>query len=284
MTSSVPSSEQIVFVCSDSTTKCKLHEHALLQRFPLMKRHIEEQRRAHPNQNVTLPFQGTKSEFEAFFQYIYTGTYDSPEPILVTPKADTNDLNCPPKPIAKIIISNRNDSSKAVEQKKSCSSCQDVLLKSFRAKLSSRKGKVTSTAHYSRPNSNPHESYEDIFKGHVNICLLSRKDYSSLSVLAKYKLHQSLVSFELHDQRLTDIIRLLKYCYDKDRLSDGIRQIVAHYAAIHVDRLWKIEDFQHLMRRNGNFAMDLMDMLVHRQLRPKKDRLLSNGDIKTETT
>lgn len=249
-----------------------------------MKRQIEEQRSAHPNQNVTLPFQGTKSEFEAFFQYIYTGTYDSPEPILVTHKTDTNDLDCPPKPIDKSNISNRNDSPKAAEQKKSCSNCHDVLLKTFRAKLSFRTRKVTNTAHYSRPNSNPRESYEDIFKWHVDIYLLSRKDYSSLSVLAKYKLHQSLVRFKLHDQRLIDIIRLLEYCYDKDRLSDGIRQIVAHYAAIHVDRLWKIEDFVHLMGRNGNFAMDLMDMLVHRQLRSKKDRLLSNEDIKTEMT
>lgn len=214
-------------------------------------------------------------EFEAFFQYIYTGSYDSPEPILVTHKTDSNDLNSPPRPTTKSNNSNQNDSPKAAEQKHFCSSCHKVLLNRFQNVLSILKEGVSSAAHYSRPNSNPYESYENIFKRHVDIYLLSQKEYPSLAVLAKYKLHQSLARFQLHDQRLVDIIRLLEYCYDKDRLSNEIREIVAHYAAIRVDRLWKIEDFVHLVRGNGDFAMDLMDMLVHRQLRSRRDRLIT---------
>ncbi|KAG8414839.1 hypothetical protein J3459_009626 [Metarhizium acridum] len=262
----VPSSEQIVFVCSDNTTRCKIHEHALLQRFPHMKRQIEEQRNANPDQDVELPFQGTKSEFEAFFQYIYTGTYDSPEPILVIRKAESKDLGWPRKPIAKCNTSNQNDSPKAAEQKKACNRCHDALCKSFRAELSSLKEQVPNGVHYSRPNTNPHESYENIFKWHVDIYLVSGMRFFSLATLAKYKLHQSLISFQLHDQRLVDIIRLLEYCYDKDRLFYEIRAIVAHYAAIHVDKLWKIGDFQTFVRSNGDFAGDLMDVLVNQRL------------------
>lgn len=83
-----------------------------------------------------------------------------------------------------------------------------------------------------------------------------------LKTLALQKLHKSLMSFQLYNQRVGDVVKLARCAYEHgtDRSKGGaineLRQLVVEYMACEVDIIGKHKDFKLLLEDGGEFVTD----------------------------
>lgn len=54
--------------------------------------------------------------------------------------------------------------------------------------------------------------------------------------LSIHKLHRSLVRFQLFEERVGDVVELLRFCFDQD-VPEVLRKLVVRYAGCHVEKL-----------------------------------------------
>ncbi|KAK5726339.1 hypothetical protein LTS12_027452, partial [Elasticomyces elasticus] len=95
-----------------------------------------------------------------------------------------------------------------------------------------------------RANSESCEEYTDVFLSHAQLYVFAdRYDVEGLRELALYKLHQTLVEFNLFKERIGDVSELLCYAYDNtpERLGcqERLRDLVLRYVACHIERAHK---------------------------------------------
>ncbi len=118
----------------------------------------------------------------------------------------------------------------------------------------------------------PSMSFALLFLTHARLYTLAdmRMIYP-LKELALHKLHKALIKFELHPQRLGDVVELARYAYDhgEDRSADGridaLRDMIVNYVACEMKVLGKHAEFRDLMDSGGEFAGDFWD-IVSREL------------------
>ena len=118
-----------------------------------------------------------------------------------------------------------------------------------------------------RKNRNAGEDYTAVFLGHARLYVFADKyDIESLRSLCLHKLHQTLVEFTLHDERLGDVVELLRYSYsdtaELDHSIDSLRLLTVQYAACVVERLLRHHGFQSLLEDAGPLAKDLFEEVL----------------------
>lgn len=115
-----------------------------------------------------------------------------------------------------------------------------------------------------RKNTNPREEYAGVFLSHARLYVFA-DCYGILRLerLSFTKLHRALVAFELYDARIDGIIELLRYCYE-DAAPERLRGLVVHFAACHVEKLCKSDDFQTLLEAHGELSKALVGKLLAR--------------------
>ena len=96
-------------------------------------------------------------------------------------------------------------------------------------------------------------------------------DVQALRALCISKLWTNLGNFRLHEERIRDVVELLRFVYDnkhtKDRHNgkvDELRSLVSCYAACMMENLQGSEAFQELLVCNGELGRDLIEMLMVR--------------------
>lgn len=94
----------------------------------------------------------------------------------------------------------------------------------------------------------------DIFIHHCRVYILAdRYDITRLVDLSFKKLHQALIGYDLSEQKLKDIVELLRFCY-ADAVPEKLRQLVVHYVSCNAEKLWKSEEFWELLEDYSNLG------------------------------
>ena len=120
-----------------------------------------------------------------------------------------------------------------------------------------------------RKNREACECYTDVFLCHARLyAFAERYEIVPLKALSLHKLHHNLVEFVVYDERVEDILDLIRYSYantaDLSDSIDGLRLLVVHYAACVIEDLAKHSGFRLLLEESGPFARDLVDQLLRR--------------------
>lgn len=120
-----------------------------------------------------------------------------------------------------------------------------------------------------RRNRESCENYTEVFLCHARLYVFADKyDIAPLRRLSLHKLQCTLVEFTLYDERVEDIVDLMRYSYantaDCVGYIDDLRLLVAHYAAYVVEDLAQSLGFQSLLEEAGSLARDLVEQMVRR--------------------
>ncbi|KAI9886656.1 MAG: uracil DNA glycosylase [Watsoniomyces obsoletus] len=120
-----------------------------------------------------------------------------------------------------------------------------------------------------RENREPCEDYTPVLLSHAQLYVFAETyQVNELSWLALHKLQQTLLMFTLYDERVGDVVELLRYTYDHtyepSETHDPLRYLVALYAACKIEKLAGDEAFQGLLKEAGDLPNDLVAKMVER--------------------
>ncbi|CAG8958576.1 hypothetical protein HYFRA_00009893 [Hymenoscyphus fraxineus] len=112
-------------------------------------------------------------------------------------------------------------------------------------------------------------SYSNVLLSHVNLYILADSyTVGDLKNLTLYKLHKTLLTFELDSQSIGDIIDLANHVYSCERIGSGkqaLRDLVCRFLVDHTVILTADERFMDLLENGGDFAKDLWKHEVQRK-------------------
>ncbi|OAA78813.1 BTB/POZ fold protein [Akanthomyces lecanii RCEF 1005] len=113
-------------------------------------------------------------------------------------------------------------------------------------------------------NKDSQSEYKDVFLSHARVhAMAACYGIEALAQLALHKLHQILCQFTLHEDRICDLVALLRYCYEADE-RPLLRELVSAFAACHAKRLWTSTEFQELFAAHGELSLAVMGNIVER--------------------
>ena len=119
-----------------------------------------------------------------------------------------------------------------------------------------------------QPNSSPRQDFTPVFLAHARLYdFASMYLVQPLRALALYKLHKTLMSFQLYTRRVSDVLELARYAYDhgSDRKPEGtiddLRELVVEYIACELDTIGKHKEFKQLIEEGGEFVGDFWDVV-----------------------
>jgi len=120
-----------------------------------------------------------------------------------------------------------------------------------------------------RPNETCSEIYRTVFISHAEIfAFASTYNIQNLRQLAIRNLHETLVSFTLYPDRVSDISALLEFAYKSGEIEDAtlepLRDMVADYAVCHYEDMVKDPLFGRLLAGGGAMTVDLMTKVMQR--------------------
>ncbi|KAL7798140.1 hypothetical protein V8C37DRAFT_368826 [Trichoderma ceciliae] len=208
--------------------------------------------------------------FICFSQYVYTGNYDEAEPKkreaeAVTPSQAEHDKAVLTKwsgarpGLGRRALRQQGWSEPPVRIKK-----KDLLWNRFQ-----KLHPLPSAPSVSLRTNGPDDDYTDVFLCHARTYVFA--DYygiEAMQTLALHKLRQVLIQFKLHAKGCGDITRLVRYCFDEtvDRgeQADPLRSLVCLYAACKVEELWRVAEFQDLMKTLPEFLAGLITAMLER--------------------
>ena len=106
-------------------------------------------------------------------------------------------------------------------------------------------------------NSDPRQNFTTVFLSHAQLYVIGDKyDIEDLSSLALYRLHKTLSVFSLYDNRIEDVLQLVRYAYQNTRQEDRLRGLVTKYITTEVDTIGKSPAFHSLLEEGGEFVGD----------------------------
>ena len=119
-------------------------------------------------------------------------------------------------------------------------------------------------------NPNPEEDYSQVFLSHARLYVFAEMyDVELLRKTCLYKLHDVLMKFCLHDERVKDVARLLQYTYthtpERKEQIDDLRFLVTRYVSMFVQHMIHDDTFQDVMDGESAAAMDLLRQLVEKE-------------------
>ena len=120
-----------------------------------------------------------------------------------------------------------------------------------------------------RKNHESCEDYTEVFLCHARLYVFADKyDVGPLRDLSLHKLQRTLAEFTWYDQRVGDIIHLMRYSYsnttDHPGSVDNLRSLVVHYSACVVEELWQSAEFRLLLEEFSSLGRDLIEQMLKR--------------------
>ena len=118
---------------------------------------------------------------------------------------------------------------------------------------------------YRPPRNNEEDDFAEMFLTHARLYAVADWAFiASLQELTLYKLHRTLLAFNLCGQRAGDVVSLIDYVYENTCSIKDMRGLVSLYAACRSEQLWESSDFQAICVKHGDFARDYIDVLHRR--------------------
>jgi hypothetical protein len=240
-----------------------------------------------------------KETFERFVQFAYTGDYSIPEPIPRVENAVSIDSRSRDSSIKSVELNGNEKITGAITpplQRRSLLDAWDLS----KSKKDKKKKKgiehslpITNIppptdgfhmlSYPLRASRNPYTedceppadferslSYSNVFLGHAALYVLG--DFwliDSLKALALFKLHKTLLVFELDGTNVEDILDLARYAYLDEGKGSGegigeLKNLVCQYMASAAVALTVDESFMDLLRGGGQFVKDLWGFVVQK--------------------
>lgn len=227
----------------------------------------------------------TEATFARFGQYVYTGDYDGAEPF-EPPALESESSVSEPAPLTAQNQVDSNDTlanfaRQRTKKKKREWKGGEVVLepsedadgaatplarkdawKSFTEERSYECG--VAGIYFAPRNGNNLTEYKEVFLSHARVHMMADYyDIQPLAQLALHKLHRTLCKFTLHDDRIGDVVSLLRFCFEEDE-RPLLRELVSTFAACHFKQLWTSLEFQDLFASCGELSVAVMSNLVQR--------------------
>jgi hypothetical protein len=204
--------------------------------------------------------------FIKFSQFAYTGNYDSEQP---ERSAETTPELGPQQEIAEEsddVVDlgwgrrkKKKHSGWPSEMPETSPTKKEQLWDRFKAFTSSE-----GLQEVQMRSNTKHENCTAVFLSHAKLYVFADiYGIKRLAMLSLYRLQQALVVFELFDNRLEDVVELVRYCFE-DTVPDELRLLVTLYVACNVEKLWKSSNFHNLICEHGELSMSLIGMLLDR--------------------
>ncbi|KAI4860992.1 hypothetical protein F4820DRAFT_84924 [Hypoxylon rubiginosum] len=215
--------------------------------------------------------------FIRFWEFAYTGDYKAAEPFIDAPApSDLANGNAQ-------TLANRNQNGQYYEEEQedgyhnynygygsrtATTTSKREMWKQFQNQFSTEQDKAPAE----QPNKDPSANYSEALLSHARLYAFA--DYycvDALMALCLRKLHRTLKVFSLHGgARVTDVAQLVDYAY-KNTVSgkaaggepDGLRSMLATYAACKVEGLWDNIYFQDVLE-SGEVAKAIIGQLMRR--------------------
>jgi len=113
------------------------------------------------------------------------------------------------------------------------------------------------------------EDYTEVFLCHARLYVFSdRHGIEPLRELSLQKLRLTLSRFHLFDERVSDIVGLVRYTYahtmEHDQGIDKLRSLVMDYVVCKLESIFKDESFKEMLGQSGALAKDLILQLMQR--------------------
>lgn len=142
---------------------------------------------------------------------------------------------------------------------------KESLWSAFCSQASATASKVWQTPE----NKNAEEDYTGVFLCHARLYNFScRYHCDALMPLCLRKLRMTLSGYQLHQERVGDIVHLIRYVYhhttELDRSFDRLKSLIIDYVVCHLEKIMKDADFLHLLQEEGPLAKDLMTKTLER--------------------
>ncbi|KAH7169744.1 uncharacterized protein B0J16DRAFT_419312 [Fusarium flagelliforme] len=93
--------------------------------------------------------------------------------------------------------------------------------------------------------------------------LADRYAVTRLIEISCTKLHQSLTVLPISKEANNDVVELVRYAFE-ELVPDRLRDIVVHYITCVVEHMWKIEEFQELVGNHGSLSKALIGTMLLR--------------------
>ncbi|KAH7078488.1 hypothetical protein FB567DRAFT_136836 [Paraphoma chrysanthemicola] len=124
-----------------------------------------------------------------------------------------------------------------------------------------------------KANTAANQDFTPVFLAHAHLySFADMRLIQPLKDLALYKLHRTLLEFQLYHQRVGDVVELARYAYDHgpsrsdSGVLDGLRQLVVEYMACEVDIIGKHLEFHILLEAGGEFVSDFWRIVARYML------------------
>ncbi|KAK0757120.1 hypothetical protein N5P37_010649 [Trichoderma harzianum] len=130
---------------------------------------------------------------------------------------------------------------------------------------SGAKYKSPTTSHEARKNTESCEDYSEVFLSHALLYTLADKyDIPELSQLSIHKLYVTLKEFTIYEDRIGDIVGLVKYSFKNTIPGDKLRALMVEYCTCIVEGICNSKEFQDLINEAPEFASELIKEMVKR--------------------
>lgn len=107
-------------------------------------------------------------------------------------------------------------------------------------------------------------NYPDDFIHHARVFIFAeRYDIRGLMTIAFQRLHRALLDYRLEVDGPVNVVKLLEFCYENPT-HEGLRELVALYAACKFKELWACHGFNNLVETSGDFTRTVMSYVVQR--------------------
>lgn len=139
------------------------------------------------------------------------------------------------------------------------------MFSAFKSKASMTKKKPWEP----RSNNDPCEDYTEVF-----LCQARLYDFSgqfqieSLMHLTLQKLRLTLSMFSLYQERVPDVVELIRYTYahtmEHKSGSDKLRSLIIEYVSCHIESISNDKGFREIFQEGGAMATDVLDKIMKR--------------------
>lgn len=237
-----------------------------------------------------------ETTFTSFWQFVYTGDYDTPEPMAANAEtatahcldgqSRTDGNNVDPlmidEPSAEEAPESTADAAPepAAEEIPEASAPPEPEIDdwiSFVAKPKKKKKHVTKLQmlwndfqHSWRVDDKPSESSEKPKERtypilhHARVYVLGdRYGIIRMMDISFQKLHEALVNLEINEDSVGEILALLRFGFE-ELVPEKLRQLLVHYATCVVEHLWENEEFQELLENCGSLSKALIGSMLLR--------------------
>ncbi|RGP81429.1 btb poz fold [Fusarium longipes] len=286
----VATSKPFKFLIGTDKTEYTIHSALVAQLSPVLSALVNGSFRESSESSVTWD-DIDEITFNSFWQFVYTGIYDTPEPLPPTEEAPSNEVlkaDIPEDPEPEISESQdpateprtepeAEPEAEPAEQGPETYLCfVPVDATPSSAMKKEKRGGARRTSlwlDFLYSWDDPPEPFDvDVtLKDHANALVHHAKVYTladryaitRLTDLSRLNLYQELKDLARNGHGYNNVVELVRYTFE-ELVPDELRNMVVHFSACVVEHLWKINEFQELVGKYGILSKALVGTMLLR--------------------